>query len=99
LIYEISGLSEFRVCSNIFRSRAIQEIVKPVFWPISRIKDQWLKFDTDKYTTKYSWDLQQKNMASEGASGVSVLGDSTCDNKVDFRDFADLAGCWLVGIE
>ncbi len=62
-------------------------------------QEQFLRFDTDKYTTKYSWDLQEKNTASEGASGVSVLGDSTCDNKVDFRDFADLARCWLVGIE
>ena len=62
-------------------------------------QEQLLRFDTDKYTTKYSWDLQQKNMASEGASGVSVLGDSTCDDKVDFRDFAVLARCWLVGIE
>jgi len=57
------------------------------------------RFYTDKYTTKYSWDLQEKNMASEGASGVSVLGDGTCDGKVDFRDFADLAKCWLVGVE
>ena len=62
-------------------------------------QEQWPKFDTDKYTTKYSWDLQQKNTASEGETGVSVLGDSTCDNKVDFRDFADLASCWLVGVE
>ena len=60
---------------------------------------EWVRFDTDKYTTKYSWDLQQKNMASEGETGVSVLGDGTCDNKVDFRDFADLARCWLVGVE
>ena len=60
---------------------------------------QFCRFDTDKYTTRYSWDLQQKNTASEGEAGVSVLGDSTCDNKVDFRDFADMARCWLVGVE
>ncbi|MHC4111650.1 MAG: hypothetical protein ACYSUY_11275 [Planctomycetota bacterium] len=62
-------------------------------------QEQFVRFDTDKYTTRYSWDLQDKNKASEGVGGVSVLGDSTCDNKVDFRDFADLARCWLVGIE
>ena len=62
-------------------------------------QEQFVRFETDKYTTKYSWDLQDKNMASTGTGGVSVLGDSTCDNKVDFRDFADLAGCWLVGVE
>ncbi len=60
---------------------------------------KWVRFNTDKYTTKYSWDLQQKNMASVGEAGISVLGDGTCDKKVDFRDFADLARCWLVGIE
>jgi hypothetical protein len=62
-------------------------------------KEQFVRFYTDKYTTKYSWDLQEKNTASEGEAGVSVLGDSTCDNKVDFRDFADLARCWLAGVE
>ena len=60
---------------------------------------EWVRFDTDKYTTKYSWDLQDKNTASVTGEGVSVLADSTCDNKVDFRDFADLARCWLVGVE
>jgi hypothetical protein len=57
------------------------------------------RFDTDKYTTKYSWDLQEKNTASTGVGGVSVLGDNTCDDKVDFRDFAVMASCWLVGIQ
>ncbi|MDH4241266.1 MAG: HAP2/GCS1 family protein [Phycisphaerae bacterium] len=68
--------------------------------PTGKVYDQvWVRFDTDKYTTKYSWDLQDKNTASEAEAGVSVLGDSTCDKMVDFRDFADFARCWLVGVE
>jgi len=35
----------------------------------------------------------------KGEGGVSVLGDSTCDDKVDFRDFAVMARCWLAGAE
>jgi hypothetical protein len=62
-----------------------------------RYDEQWRRFDTDKYATRYSWDLQQKNEASTGSLGVSVLGDSNCDKKVDFRDFAVLARCWLEG--
>ena len=57
------------------------------------------RFYTDKYTTRYSWELQQKNEASTGSLGVSVLGDSNCDKKVDFRDFAVLARCWLEGYD
>ncbi|MHC4640301.1 MAG: hypothetical protein ACYS32_01560 [Planctomycetota bacterium] len=59
----------------------------------------WVVFDTKKHKSKYSWDLQEKNTGSETEAGISVLGDSTCDKKVDFRDFADLARCWLVGVE
>jgi len=59
----------------------------------------WVVFDTEKHQSEYSWDLQEKNTASEGEAGVSVLGDSTCDKKVDFRDFADLARCWLAARE
>lgn len=42
---------------------------------------------------------EPNSATSEAEAGVSVLGDSTCDHKVDFRDFVDLARCWLVGIE
>jgi hypothetical protein len=59
----------------------------------------WVVFDTKKHKSKFSWDLQEENTASTGEGGASVLGDSTCDKKVDFRDFADLARCWLVGVE
>jgi hypothetical protein len=59
----------------------------------------WVRFDSKKHKSEYSWDLQEKNQASTGEGGVSVLGDSTCDKKVDFRDFADLARCWLAGVE
>ena len=76
------------------------EVLVSLKSPKGKVYDDVLvRFDTDKYTTKYSWDLQEKNMASTGVEGVSVLGDSTCDKVVDFRDFADLARCWLVGIE
>ena len=68
--------------------------------PAGKVYDEvWVRFDTEKYTSKYSWDLQEKNMASTGVGGVFILGDSTCDKVVDFRDFADLARCWLVGFE
>jgi len=59
----------------------------------------WVVFDSKKHKSQFSWDLQEKNLGTETEAGVSVLGDSTCDNKVDFRDFADLARCWLVGVE
>jgi hypothetical protein len=76
------------------------EVLVTLKSPTGKVYDSlWPKFYTDKYTTKYSWDLQQKNMASEGEAGVSVLGDGTCDNKVDFRDFAVMARCWLAGTE
>ena len=52
-----------------------------------------------KHKSEYSWDLQEQNTGTKTEAGISVLGDSTCDNKVDFRDFADLARCWLVGVE
>lgn len=59
----------------------------------------WVVFDSKKHKSQFSWDLQEKNTGSEGEGGLSFLGDSTCDKKVDFRDFADLARCWLVGVE
>ena len=91
---------QFNVWTYRFNLATSNEIMVTLKSPTGKIyQSKWVRFDTDKYTTKYSWDLQQKNMASEGASGVSVLGDSTCDNKVDFRDFADLARCWLVGVQ
>ncbi len=66
--------------------------------PTGKIYDSvFVKFDTFKHRSDYSWELQQKNEASVASEGVSVLGDSTCDKVVNFRDFADLARCWLAG--
>ena len=59
----------------------------------------WVVFDTKKHKSEYSWDLQEKNEASKGKDGTSVLGDSTCDGVVDFRDLAVLARCWLAGVD
>jgi hypothetical protein len=68
--------------------------------PTGKVYDKVVaKFDTKKHRSDYSWELQQKNEASVASEGVSVLGDSTCDKVVDFRDFADLARCWLAGAE
>lgn len=66
--------------------------------PTGKIYDSVVvQFDTMKHRSDYSWELQQKNEESVAGEGVSVLGDSTCDKVVNFRDFADLARCWLSG--
>jgi hypothetical protein len=91
---------KFNVWTRWFNMERADEYLITLKSPTGRIYQETIaRFDTDEYTTKYSWDLQQKNEASTGASGVSVLGDSTCDDKVDLRDFAVLAGCWLAGAE
>ncbi len=66
--------------------------------PTGKLYDSVIvKFDTYKHRSDYSWELQQKNEESVTGEGISVLGDSTCDKVVNFRDFADLARCWLAG--
>ncbi|MBW8041332.1 MAG: hypothetical protein FVQ85_15205 [Planctomycetes bacterium] len=91
---------QFDVWTYRYNLTTGQEFLVSLKSPAGKVYDEiWVRFDTVKYTTKYSWDLQDKNTASTGVGGVSVLGDSTCDNKVDFRDFADVVRCWLVGVE
>jgi hypothetical protein len=77
-------------------NRCLCTLTSPTGFEYDKI---WVVFDTKKHKSEFSWDLQEENKGSIGDGGTSVLGDSTCDKKVDFRDFAVMASCWLAGTE